>query len=442
MKLLESNLIHPSLLSYKLDDGSTLGDALHELALEHAAAHDELLAQRVKLPVGWLDLPSGGEGLERSQALGKQLAEKFDTLIVCGIGGSALGTQAVYAALDQPGWRLRKVHVLDNVDPTQVSLLLDTVDLSKCAINVISKSGETLETMAGFFHLLEQCEHAGLSSDEIASRIIATTDPHHGLLRPYAEECGWATLPVPADVGGRFSIFAPVGLLPLAFAGVDVAKLLDGARRMQEDCASQQISVNAAWRLAAIHHLLHTRAGKNIAVMYSYGDPLLLLGDWWRQLWAESLGKAKTLDGSLSCSGQTPVIARGATDQHSQNQLYFDGPDDKVYGIITAATWAADEIIKLPCTASLDQLSYLNGHTFSEILEASRKGVRDALRAADRPVYEIILPTVGETEIGAYMQMWMLAVAYAGQLYHVNPFDQPGVEKSKAITKQRLNAGE
>lgn len=442
MKLLEPNLIHPSLLSYMLDDGSTLDEALQNLAREHADAHTRLLAQRGKLPIGWLDLPSDGEGLERSVTLGKQLADNFDALIVCGIGGSALGTQAVYAALDQPGWRLRKVHVLDNVDPTQVSLLLDTVDLSKCAINVISKSGETLETMAGFFHLLEQCEHAGLTSSQIASRVIATTDQRQGLLRPYAEECGWATLPVPADVGGRFSIFTPVGLMPLAFAGVDVAKLLDGARQMQADCASQPVSTNAAWRLAAIHYLLHTRAGNNIAIMYSYGDPLLLLGHWWRQLWAESLGKAKTLDGSKSSSGQTPVMARGATDQHSQNQLYFDGPDDKVYGIITATTWAADEIIKLPCTASLDQLSYLNGHTFSEILEASRKGVRDALRAAGRPVYEIILPSVGETEIGAYMQLWMLAAAYSGQLYNVNPFDQPGVEQSKAITKQRLNSGE
>jgi glucose-6-phosphate isomerase len=337
---------------------------------------------------------------------------------------------------------LREVHVLDNVDPTQVSLLLDAVDLSKCAINVISKSGETLETMAGFFYLLEQCERAGLSSAQVASRVIATTDQHKGLLRPYAEERGWATLPVPPDVGGRFSVFSPVGLLPLAFAGVDVSRLLDGARRMQEACTSQPTSANAAWRLAAIHYLLHTRAGKNIAVQYSYGDPLTLLGDWWRQLWAESLAKAVKLDGSASGIGQTPVTARGATDQHSQNQLYFDGPDDKLYGVITATAWATDESIKLPSTASLDRLSYLNGHTFGEILEASRKGVRDALRAAGRPVYEITLPAVNEIEIGAYLQLWMLATAYAGQLYNVNPFDQPGVEQNKIITKQRLNAGE
>jgi glucose-6-phosphate isomerase len=246
---------------------------------------------------------------------------------------------------------------------------------------------------------------------------------------------------VPPDVGGRFSIFSPVGLLPLAFAGVDVARLLEGARRLQEECISQPVSTNLAWRLAAIHYLLHTRAGKNIAVQYSYGDPLLLLGDWWRQLWAESLAKASKLDGSPSGIGQTPVVARGATDQHSQNQLYFDGPADKVYAILTATTWATDEIIRLPSTASLDRLSYLNGHTFREILDASRKGVRDALRAAGRPVYELILPAVSETEIGAYMQLWMLATAYAGQLYNVNPFDQPGVEQNKAITKQRLNAG-
>lgn len=441
MPVVEAILNHPTLLNYKLHDGQTLEAAMQDLARGHGTAHADLLKHRATMPIGWLDLPLGGAGLERSQALGKQLAQDFEALIVCGIGGSALGTQAVYQALDQPGWRLRKIFVLDNVDPTQVSLLLDAVDLTKCAINVISKSGETLETMAGFFYLLEQCELAGLTASQIAARVIATTDEHKGLLRPYASERGWLTLPVPPDVGGRFSVFSPVGLLPLAFAGVDIARLLAGARQLQEECTSQPVSSNSAWRLAAIHYLLHTRAAKNIAVQYSYGDPLLLLGDWWRQLWAESLAKATRLDGSPSGIGQTPVVARGATDQHSQNQLYFDGPADKVYGILTSRTWATDEIIKLPCTASLDRLSYLNSHTFSEILEASRKGVRDALRAAGRPVYELILPTVSETEIGAYMQLWMLATAYAGQLYGVNPFDQPGVEQNKAITKQRLNAG-
>jgi glucose-6-phosphate isomerase len=439
--MLELKCDDPALLQDVLDDGTTLEQALSALMKQHPDPHGALLAQRGSLPIGWLDLPAGGPWVEQCAAQAKRMASEFDSLIVCGIGGSALGAQAVYRALDLPGWRLRKVHVLDNIDPTAVSLMLEEIDLQHCAINVISKSGETLETMAAFFYLLEQCTRAGLTSHQIAERIVATTDSAKGLLRPYADECGWATLPVPPDVGGRFSVFSAVGLLPLAFAGVDTGRLLEGAKQLQERCVNAPAADNPAWRLALVHYLEHMRHGKNIAVQYIYGDPLLLLGDWWRQLWAESLAKRQQLDGKPSEVGQTPVVARGATDQHSQNQLYFDGPDDKLYTLLTARTWAADESIHLPSTASLDELAYLNRHTFGDILEASRKGVRDALRAAGRPVYEIILRSVSEIEVGAYMQLWMLATAYAGQLYNVNPFDQPGVEKNKKITKQRLNSG-
>ncbi len=439
--MLELKTEDPALLLSTMADGTAFEEALNALVREHPDPHGDLLAQRANWPIGWLDLPAGGAWAEESSTQAKRLASEFDSLIVCGIGGSALGTQAVYRALDLPGWRLRKVYVLDNIDPTAVSLMLEEVDLQRCAINVISKSGETLETMAGFFYLLEQCARVGLTEHQIAERIVATTDEHKGLLRPYADECGWATLPVPADVGGRFSVFSAVGLLPLAFAGVDTGRLLEGAKQMQERCINAPVAENEAWRLALVHFLQHTRNSKNIAVQYIYGDSLQLLGDWWRQLWAESLAKSQQVDGSVSAVGQTPVVARGATDQHSQNQLYFDGPDDKLYALLTARTWAADESIHLPSTARLDELAYLNGHTFGEILEASRKGVRDALRAVGRPVYEINLRSVSEIEIGAYMQLWMLATAYAGQLYNVNPFDQPGVEKNKKITKQRLNAG-
>lgn len=439
--MLELKTEHPSLLARPLADGTTLEAAMLELAQRHPDPHGEILARRAQWPIGWLDLPAGGAWVEQSLAQAKRLAGTCDSLIVCGIGGSALGTQAVYRALDLPGWRLRKVYVMDNVDPTAISLMLEEIDLRRCAINVISKSGETLETMAGFFYLLEQYARAGLTTHQIAERVLATSDSRKGILRPYAESCGWATLPVPVDVGGRFSVFSAVGLLPLAFAGVDIGRLLEGAALMQQRCIQAAAPDNAAWRLALIHYLLHTREAKNIAVQYIYGDPLQLLGDWWRQLLAESLAKRDRLDGGISRIGQTPVVARGATDQHSQNQLYFDGPDDKLYAMLTAKTWASDESIHLPSTASLDELAYLNGHTFGEILEASRKGVRDALREAGRPVYEIILRSVSEIEIGAYMQLWMLATAYGGLLYGVNPFDQPGVEKNKRITKQRLNAG-
>ncbi|MDQ3022923.1 MAG: glucose-6-phosphate isomerase, partial [bacterium] len=189
--------------------------------------------------------------------------------------------------------------------------------------------------------------------------------------------------------------------------------------------------------------LLHTQGGANCAVQYIYGDPLLLLGDWFRQLWAESLAKRSKLDGTTGdgvCL--TPIVARGTTDQHSQNQLYMEGPDDKVYGFVTCEKWPEDPVV---LTSGRDlkippELEYLRGRTFGELMEACRLGTRDALTELGRPVYEIILPELSERSIGAYMQMWMLATAYAGLLYNVNAFDQPGVERSKQLAMERLQS--
>jgi glucose-6-phosphate isomerase len=441
MDLLHINLDDPRLLGRTLPDGRTVGAAMAALASEHPAPLDRLREKRSAWPIGWLELPNGGPVVDACIAPAKRLADQCDTLIVCGIGGSALGTQAVHAALDSPAKPLRKVTVLDNVDPCQVARLVREVNLRRCAINVISKSGETLETMAGFFYIYEKLRQCGLSEAQVAARIIVTTDQATGLLRRYATENGWTTLPVPGDVGGRFSVLSAVGLFPLAFAGVDVRALLDGARECQEQLAAAPSAENEAWRLAALHYVLHTAAGMGVTVQYIYGDPLVLLGDWWRQLWAESLAKARRLDGAPSGIGQTPVVARGATDQHSQNQLYFEGPDDKLYGLVSAQEWPCDMPLTVPGSPALAELRYVSGHTFGEILAACHGGVRDALRAASRPVYEITLPRTGAREVGAYLQLWMLAAAFAGQLYNVNPFDQPGVEKSKAITRQRLAQG-
>jgi glucose-6-phosphate isomerase len=262
-------------------------------------------------------------------------------------------------------------------------------------------------------------------------------------------------------------VFTPVGLFPLAFLGLDVNALLDGAYAWQSAALAGKLAENHAWQLAALHYLLHTRGGATCAVHYIYGDPLVLLGDWFRQLWAESLAKRGT-DGR--CGGcLTPVVARGTTDQHSQNQLYMDGPNDKVYGFITSERWPVDPSVAVGARRALPEyqneelqavrdsqasplssgearlaptippdLSYLTNRTFGEILEACRAGTRDALIEAGRPVYELTLRDLSPDSVGAYMQMWMLATAYAGLLYGVNPFDQPGVERSKVLTKQRL----
>jgi glucose-6-phosphate isomerase len=230
-------------------------------------------------------------------------------------------------------------------------------------------------------------------------------------------------------------VLSAVGIFPLAFAGANTDGLLNGARGYHESLLLRDAADNDALRLALLHYLLHTRGGMSMCVQYTYGDPLVLLGDWFRQLWAESLAKGKQLDGGLGLGCMTPVSARGSTDQHSQNQLFMEGPDDKLYGFISAGEWAADPVLNMHPDDLPPQLAYLGGQSFGAILDACRGGTRDALIEAGRPVYEISLARVTALQVGAYLQLWMLTTAYAGLIYNVNPFDQPGVERSKLITR-------
>jgi glucose-6-phosphate isomerase len=438
---LQLELDYPVLRDYPLAGGATLGSACDTLAQQHPDPLGQLRAQAGHWPVGWLDLPQGGPWVDASCAIAARLRDEVETLIVCGIGGSALGAQAVLRCLDLPGRRLRRVVFIDNLDPGQQASLLEQVDLKHSAVNVISKSGGTLETMSSFLYVLERLQRAGLAPDVLARRVVATTDQHKGVLRQYADAEGWATLPVPDDVGGRFSVFTAVGLLPLAYAGVDVQALLTGARELQDYHAGALLADSPAWKLAAVHYLLHTQGGIHDTVHYIYGDPLVLLGDWFRQLWAESLSKATKVDGSASGIGQTPVIARGSTDQHSQNQLFMEGPGDKLYTFITCTQWPMDPVVPVPAGAPAIPFASFTGRRFGELLDACRCGTRDALVEAKRPVCDIVLPMLSAEAVGEYMQLWMLATGYAGLLYQVNPFDQPGVERSKQIAMARLAGG-
>jgi len=232
MELLKLNLNPPELLARKLEDGSPLGDALGELDRDRPGLHAKLLAHVDEWPLGWLDLPHGGDWVDDCLRVAEALATECEELIVCGIGGSALGTQAVYSALDWPLQSLRALYVMDNVDPSSAAWLAEMADLPNAALNVISKSGGTLETMAGFFYMLSLYELINIEPAQMAKRIVATTDSTGGLLRELANARGWQALPVPGDVGGRFSVLSPVGLLPLAFAGIDVGELLRGAHEI------------------------------------------------------------------------------------------------------------------------------------------------------------------------------------------------------------------
>ena len=427
------------LMHHKLAGGEELGAALRHLTSK-VTDPLEALGEHVRgAGLGWLSLPASEEWAEQSQAQASRLRAEAGELLVCGIGGSVLGTQAVYEALAMPPGALRKLHFIDNVDPAQIQRAAEGIDFTNCAICVVTKSGGTLETLGAFAYFLEKLSAAGLSPAAIAARTAVVTGTHPSSLRHMAQQNEWALLPVPSEVGGRFSVLSPVGLLPLAFAGVDIAGLLSGARRAQEDVRQSSGSDNQALRLAAIHFLLHTQGNCPQVVQYVYGDPLLPLAYWWRQLWAESIAKAMRLDGRPALAGQSPQVARGATDQHSQNQLFLDGPADKMYGLLGCDRWPADPAINVPdLPGAAEAFRTVEHKRFGELLSASMLGTRDALIERDRPLYELLFHELTPAALGAYLQFWMLTTAFAGMLYGLNPFDQPAVELSKKMTRKRL----
>lgn len=350
----------------------------------------------------------------------------FDDLVVLGIGGSALGTRAALTALGAPAVR---VHVVDNVDPHTLRTTLSGLDPVRTVLNVVSKSGGTLETAAGFLVALDWLRRA-LPAEEVRRRIVATTDPQKGFLRPWAAREGWKTLAVPPDIGGRYSVLTPVGLFPLVMAGLDGAALLAGAV-----AALQGDGVRSAARLAAALHLLDTARGRHVHVVWPYGDRLVDLGAWFLQLWAESLGKQRE-DGVAT--GPTPVLVRGTTDQHSQLQLYMEGPADKAFVFLAVEDPGEDLEVTAP-PGLPEQLAYLAGRSLGELLDVCRRATTRALLDAGRPCAAIHLPRLDEAALGGAFQLMMTATALAGTAYGINPFDQPGVEAGKRHARALLD---
>jgi glucose-6-phosphate isomerase len=364
---------------------------------------------------------------EASVKEGRRLARLADTLVVDGIGGSALGALALQTAF-RPRHRLV---VLDNVDPEGVSAKLAGLDPERTAVNVITKSGSTAETMANLLVLL------GWMGRKLGPRHVrrwsATTDPRRGDLAAVAERLGIPMLPVPENVGGRFSVLTPVGLVPAAFLGIDVDALMQGARTMRDHCWSRPAAANVGVLGAALLHALATTRGRSIQVLMPYADALLHLADWYRQLWAESLGKRTDRSGRVVETGQTPVVSLGATDQHSQVQLYMEGPHDKVITFLEVERFRRD--VKIPRQhADLASLGYLGGRTLGELIAAERRGTELALTAAGRPNFTWRLPEISAHVLGQLIYLFEFQTALSGELYDIDAFDQPGVEAGKVAT--------
>jgi glucose-6-phosphate isomerase len=423
-----------NMMAGALPNGAGISDAQWEGArAAFAAAHAAVDAKRAGL--GFLTLPSNEALLASTLAVAESSRAKFTDVLLLGIGGSALGPIALRTALRPLAWNTLdlaardgypRLHVLDNVDPHTIGTVLTRLDLATTLVLVVSKSGGTVETMAQYLIVREALANA-VGESQARDHLVFVTDPEVGALRRIARAEGITTLDIPANVGGRFSVLSPVGLLPAALIGIDVRALLAGAADATTRAASNDPSVNPSGAFAVMQWLSDTQHGRHINVLMPYSDPLRDIGLWFVQLWAESLGKIRP-DGTHA--GPTPLPALGATDQHAQVQLFMEGPLDKTVTFIAVNGGIADGPIPSR-HADIPELAYIGGHSLGELLDIERRASAGALAARGRFNATITLDAVDAFHVGALMQTFALATAYAGELYGVNAFDQPGVELGK-----------
>ena len=438
-------LDYTNMMSPPIDGGITAAE-WREATASFAAAHNAVANEHAAGTLGFLNLPDDRRLHAQTTDFVKRYRERgsYPTdVVVLGIGGSALGPIALRTALRPPQWNLLddtarggqpRLHVLDNVDPTNIAALLARLDLRHTLFIVTSKSGSTAETMAQYLVIRARLADA-LGDAAAKQRLVFVTDPEKGALRAISRAEGVTALDIPTNVGGRFSVLTAVGLLPAALIGIDTAALLGGAADMRTRCASGVIAQNIAGTFAALQHFADTRHGRNIQVLMPYSDALRDMSAWFVQLWAESLGKHRTAGDAGF--GPTPLGAVGATDQHSQVQLFMEGPGDKTVTFIGVDEREVD--VDIPrLHADIPELAYLGGHQLSELLDIERRATAGALARRGRPTMTIALKRVDAWHVGGLLMFFELATAYAGAMYGVNAFDQPGVELGKQFTYAML----
>ncbi len=401
-------------------------------------AHADLVQRRAAGKLPFYDLPFRGGMFAEIRSYAQDIAGCFSDVVVLGIGGSSLGPAAVYLALskstDITAARPR-LHFPDNVDPFEFDSLLKSLDLEKTLFLVITKSGGTPETLAQYLIVRERLEQA--LKDRYREHLVFITDPEKGLLRQISREENIRAFDIDPGVGGRFSVFTPVGLLPAALAGRDIEGLCAGARAAEEEGSKEDILGNPAYRLALSLCLLRDLKGVGTVVMMPYSNRLLGLADWFRQLWAESLGKRHNLRGEEVYWGQTPEKALGATDQHSQVQLYVEGPFDKVICFLEVADHGAEVTIP-KMYPEKPELAFWGGHTLGELINAEKMATEEALRQAGRPSMTALFPRIDAFAVGHFLMTLMISTVFAGSFLGINALDQPGVELGKVLTKKRM----
>lgn len=387
----------------------------------------------------WMNLPyAEKDTILEMQKLAKEIQDNYDDFVLIGIGGQALGPVAVHYALKHLYYnelskekrRTPRFYVPDNVDPERLNALFDVIDINRTKFFISSKSGSTSETMSQFLIIVNMLkQHLG---DSYKKHIICTTDSNKGNLIEVIKKEGYTWFPMPAGVGGRYSELSTSGLLPAAVCGIDIEEMLEGAAYIDTLCSNNDIYNNPAY-MGAILQYLFIKKGNNISVMMPYADSLKYISDWYAQLWGESIGKRFNNNNVEVFAGQTPVKALGTTDQHSQIQLYTEGPFDKVITFIRVEEYRNN--ITIPkLFEDIPGIAFLGGHSLESLIKSEQFATEYAVTKAKRPNITITLPQVNEFTIGQLLYMLEVQTAFMGELLEINAFDQPGVEEGKNAT--------
>ena len=391
---------------------------LHALFKKREIIKRDLSVRRKNNEIGFLLLPYQ-KNLLSLQTKADEVKNRSKYFLVIGIGGSSLGAKAAIHALTSP--TNSKIFFLENPNPDTLARLISEIDLSQTSVNVISKSGTTLETLSQFFIIFEKMKKV-LSLSELKKRIIITTEPGHNFLSDLADDFAWSKFSIPSNVGGRFSVLSPVGLFPMAVAGIDIQQILAGAQWIDQNSRE-------AYHYGTLSYAVHQILQKPLTVLFPYDERLSIFSDWFCQLWGESLAKSEN-------SGPTPLKAIGSIDQHSLLQLFLEGPRNKWYTTIGIQNY--DHALTISNSKILGEYAFLKNKSLHKILEVQRQATERSLIYHQNPLCKLMVPNLSPYTLGALFYFFELATVVAGYFYELNPFNQPAVDEGKKWARELL----
>jgi glucose-6-phosphate isomerase len=389
-------------------------------------AHQQI-QERKWNELAFLDLVN--QDITQIKTLANEIKQSSENFLFLGMGGAAMGPRAILNALSQMH-NIRntpRIFIFDNADPIILNNIMNNIDLSRTTINIVSKSGNTTETVAAFMILWDKMLRE-LGRDEAAKRIILTCSINcttQQLVKTY----GFKTLNIPEKVVGRFSVLSASGLLLSEVAGIDCLELLQGARDILDRCAKPELWENPVYLFSSLLYIMCTEENRKINVLMPYSDGLKTMAEWFCQLWAESLGKLG--------SGLTPYPSIGTKDQHSQLQLWMEGPEDKVVIFIKIKDYGDSYII--PKTfEGIDYFDYLVGQNMADICIAGYESTEYILTKNSKPNMSIVIPKIDAYHIGQLFLFFEISTVVTGFLFGINPFNQPWVETGKTMIRYML----